>query len=144
MGTDFPVWWFFSSQKSVKISWNCLKFNIRLHFWQWTINLFQFRPFDTSRLTPGRRVLPYKSDGDARPKISRTPVKGTRIFFYGRVQNSFPPLRGTNTPQQIIWLALQILIVIKITFDHTLFSRTFWKYRHKSYRGNSGSSHFGF
>ena len=42
-------------------------------------------------------VLPYKSDGSAHPKISRTPLKGTRILFNGRVPNSFPPLRGTNS-----------------------------------------------
>ena len=28
---------------------------------------------------------------------SITPLKGTRILFYGRVQNSFPPLRETNS-----------------------------------------------
>ena len=42
-------------------------------------------------------VLPYKGDGVARWKISRTPLKGTRILLYGRVPNSFPPLRGTNS-----------------------------------------------
>ena len=42
-------------------------------------------------------VLPYKSDGGARRKISRTPLQGTRILFYGRVPNSSPPLRGTNS-----------------------------------------------
>ena len=40
-------------------------------------------------------VLLYKSDGGARRKISRTPLKGTRILLYGRVPNS--PLRGTNS-----------------------------------------------
>ena len=30
-------------------------------------------------------------------KVSRTPLKGTRILFYGCVPNSFPPLRGTNS-----------------------------------------------
>ena len=34
--------------------------------------------------------------GGARMKISRTPLKGTRILFYGCVPNSFPPLRGTS------------------------------------------------
>ena len=42
-------------------------------------------------------VLPYKSDGASRRKFSRTPLKGTRILFYGRVPNSFPPLRGINS-----------------------------------------------
>ena len=45
--------------------------------------------------SPG--VLPYKSDGGARQKFSKTPLKGTRILFYGRVTNSFPPLIGTNS-----------------------------------------------
>ena len=40
----------------------------------------------------GGGVLPYKSDGGACRKISRTPLKGTRIVFYGRVPNSSPPL----------------------------------------------------
>ena len=43
-----------------------------------------------------RGVLRYNSDGGARRKISRTPLKGTRIL-YGRVPKSFPPLRGTNS-----------------------------------------------
>ena len=42
-------------------------------------------------------ILPYKSDGGARRKISTIPLKGTRILFYGRVPNSFTPLRGTNS-----------------------------------------------
>ena len=40
--------------------------------------------------TPGG-LLPYKSGGGGRQKISRTPLKGTRILFYGRVPNSFHP-----------------------------------------------------
>ena len=49
--------------------------------------------------SPGRgwEVLPYKSDGIARRKIWRTPLKGIRILFYGRVPNSFPTLRATNS-----------------------------------------------
>ena len=47
--------------------------------------------------SPGRGVLAYKSDGGARRKFSRTPLKGTRILFYGRVPNSFPLLRGINS-----------------------------------------------
>ena len=33
----------------------------------------------------------------ARWKISRTPLEGTSILFYGRVPNSFAPLRDTNS-----------------------------------------------
>ena len=35
--------------------------------------------------------------GTSRRKILRTPLKVTRNLFYGRVPNSFPPLRGTNS-----------------------------------------------
>ena len=42
-------------------------------------------------------VLPYKSDRATSRKILRTPLKVTRDLFYGRVPNSFPPLRGTNS-----------------------------------------------
>ena len=45
----------------------------------------------------GGGVLSYKSDGGARRKISRTPLKGTIVLFYGCVPNSLPPLRGTNS-----------------------------------------------
>ena len=44
-----------------------------------------------------RGVLRYNSDGGARRKISRTPLKGTKILFYGRVPKSSPSLRGTNS-----------------------------------------------
>ena len=49
------------------------------------------------RRDPRGGLLSYKSVGGACRKISRTPLKGTRILFYGRVPNSFPPLRGTNS-----------------------------------------------
>ena len=45
----------------------------------------------------GGGVPSYKKDGGACRKISTTHLKGTRILFYGRVPNSFPPLRGTNS-----------------------------------------------
>ena len=45
----------------------------------------------------GGGLLPYKSVEGARRKILKTPLKGTRILLYGRVQNSFLPLRGTNS-----------------------------------------------
>ena len=32
----------------------------------------------------GGGVLPYENDGDARPKCSKTPLKGTRMSFFGR------------------------------------------------------------
>ena len=48
------------------------------------------------RLQP-KGVLPYKSDEGARRKISRTPLKVTRILFYGLFPNSFPPLKGTKS-----------------------------------------------
>ena len=44
-----------------------------------------------------RGVFPNKGDGGARWKISKTPLKGTRIFFYGRIPNSFPLIRGTKS-----------------------------------------------
>ena len=39
----------------------------------------------------GGGVLPYKSDGGARRKFSRTPLNGTRILFNGNVQIHFHP-----------------------------------------------------
>ena len=45
--------------------------------------------FSPHNITTG--VLLYKSDRGARRKISRTPLKGTRNLFYGRVANSFHP-----------------------------------------------------
>ena len=54
-----------------------------------------------AQLTPGGQggggLLPYKSVEGARRKSLKTPLKGNRILLYGRVQNSFPPLRGTNS-----------------------------------------------
>ena len=51
----------------------------------------------SERLLYSRGVLPYKSDAGDRRKISRTPPKGTRIFYYGRVPKSLSPPRGTNS-----------------------------------------------
>jgi len=70
------------------------------------------------------RVLPYKIDGGVRRKFSRTPIKGTRILFYGSVPNSFPPLKATNS--KLYNWHLQILIVIKITFEPFLL-KEIWK-----------------
>ena len=79
-------------------------------------------------------LLPYKSDEGARQKISRTLLKGTRILYYGHVPNSFPSLRGINstTTNYITGTCVSsqgLLESIKC---------------HKSYRDNSGSSHFRF
>ena len=63
----------------------------------------------------GGRVLPYRRDGGARRKISITPLKGTRILFYGRVPNSFTPLRGTNSTTTNVITGTANL---KITFEH--------------------------
>ena len=57
----------------------------------------QLGEWSESRGRGGGGVLPYESDEGARRKISRTPLKGTRILFYGRVPNSFALLRGTNS-----------------------------------------------
>ena len=49
-------------------------------------------PERLEKLAPGEGgwgVLPYKSDGSARRKISKTPQKGTRIFFMGVFQIHF-------------------------------------------------------
>ena len=62
------------------------------------ISLLNFSLQLLSYGTPTRgKLLPYKSYLGARRKISRTPLLGTRILFYWRVPNSFPPLRGTNS-----------------------------------------------
>ena len=72
----------------------------------------------------GGGVLPYKNDGAARRKFSRTLLNGTKILFYGSVPNSFPSLRGTNS--KLYNWHLQILIVIKITCEPFLF-KELWK-----------------
>ena len=70
---------------------------------------------------------------------SITPLKGTRILFYGRVPNSFPPLRGTNSSTiNYTELALQILTVIKITlnssFQGSFESIVIYFYTNKAYQ----------
>ena len=55
-----------------------------------------------------RGVLPYKSDGAARRENSRTPLKGVRVLFYGRV-NSTTTNYVTGTAK-----------FSKITFEHSL------------------------
>ena len=49
----------------------------------------------------GGGVLLSKSDGGAHRKISRTPLKGTRTLFYGRVQIHFHPSEVPIQQQQI-------------------------------------------
>ena len=44
-----------------------------------------------------RGTLLFKNERGDRRKTLRTPLKDTRVLFYGCVPNSFPPLRGTNT-----------------------------------------------
>ena len=90
-------------------------------------------------------VLPYKGDGGARRKISRTPLNGTRILFYGLAPISFPPLRATNSTITKYITGTEILKVIKITFEH-FFSRTFLKVLSIVFIliTSSSSSHFRF
>ena len=56
----------------------------------------------------------HKTDGAARRRISRTPLKGTRILFYLRVPNSLPSLERYRF--KTIKLALQISIGNKDNF----------------------------
>ena len=56
----------------------------------------------SERLLYSRGVLPYKSDGGARRKISRTTLKGIRIFFMGVSQSHFHPQEVPIQQQQII------------------------------------------
>ena len=65
-------------------------------------------------------VLPYKCEEGAHREISRKPLKGTRILFYGRVPNLFPSPRGTNSISTNHITGTVNLIVIKITFEHFL------------------------
>ena len=52
---------------------------------------------DKANLVPGGRVYsPIKVTGVLVGNLI-TPLKGTKILFYRRVPNSFPPLRGNNS-----------------------------------------------
>ena len=62
-------------------------------FWNW---YFRKQTIGQKTWFLSRGVLPYKSDGGARRKISRTLRKGTRILLHGPVPNSFPPLRAST------------------------------------------------
>ena len=75
--------------------------------------------------SPGRGVLAYKSDGGARRKFLRKPLKGTRILFYGRVPNSFPLLRGTNSTTTNYITGAANFNSKKDNFRTVFFSRTF-------------------
>ena len=67
-----------------------------------------------------RGILPYKSVGGACHKILRTPLEGTRILFYGRVPNSFPPLRGTDSTTTNYITGTANFNSTEITFEHIL------------------------
>ena len=88
----------------------------------------------------GEAALPYKSDGGVRRKILRTPLKGTRILFYGCVPYLFPPLRGTNstTTKYIIGTANfdSNKDIFRTLSSQGRFGNLYWD--------NSGSSHFRF
>ena len=85
---------------------------------------FKFTLVQPFSLLPGEApgvILPYKSDGGARRKISRTPLKSTRTLFYGRVPNSFPHLRDTNSKTtNFITGTANFYGKKKITFEHFL------------------------
>jgi len=65
-------------------------------------------------------TLPFKSDGGARQKILRTPLKGTKILFCGCVPNSFPPLRDTNSTTTNYITGTANFNSNEITFEHFL------------------------
>ena len=84
-----------------------LKMNVFCIFFDFQLKIHSLKIYSwVSGVSPaggGGGVLPYKSDEGARRKISRTSLKGTRIFFfYWRVPNSFAPLRGTNSTTNYI------------------------------------------
>ena len=70
--------------------------------WDLVLGLIFYVNNSSNSLRGGGGVLPYKSDEGVNRNVSRTPLKGTRILFYGRVPNSFPLLRGTNSTTTII------------------------------------------
>ena len=86
--------------------------------------LYSYSQKKKTKQGAARRVGRYrggtasKSDRAALRRISRTPLKGTRILFYGRVPNSLPPLRGTNS--KLYNWQCKFQSVIKITFEHFL------------------------
>ena len=71
----------------------------------------------------GEGALPYQSEG-VLVGNSITPLKGTRILFYGRVLNSFPPLTGTNSSTTNYITGTANFNSNKDNFEH-FFSRTF-------------------
>ena len=76
---------------------------------------------------PEGGLLPYKSDGGARRKISRTALKGDRILFHGPVPNSFLPLRGTNSTTINYINGTTNYNSNEDNFKNAFFSRTFMK-----------------
>ena len=81
----------------------------------------------TSPRRGGGGLLPYKSEGGACRKISRTPLKGNRTLFYGRVPSSFPPLSGTNSTTINYLNGTTNYNSNEDNFKKTFFSRTFMK-----------------
>ena len=85
-----------------------------------------WRPARRKRISwRGGEYSPIKVTGVLVGKISRTPLKCTRILFYGRVPNSFPPLIGTNSTTTTYTTGTAKLIVTKITFEHFLLMEFF-------------------
>ena len=67
----------------------------------------------------GEGYSPIKVTGAAHQKMLRTPLKGTRILFYGRVPNSFQLLRDTkSTTTNYITGTANFNSNLKITFRH--------------------------
>ena len=92
------------------------------HYFFWKV----FQLFVAEEIPEGG-LLPYKSDGGARRKISRTALKGDRILFHGPVPNSFPPLRGTNSTTINYINGTTNYNSNEDNFKNTFFSRTFMK-----------------
>ena len=92
------------------------------HYFFWKV----FELFEVEEVPDGG-LLPYKSDEGARRKISRTPLKGDRILFHGRVPNSFPPLRGTNSTTINYINGTTNYNSNEDNFKNTFSSRTFMK-----------------
>ena len=105
-----------------------LKMNVFCIFFDFQLKIHSLRIYSwVSGVSPAGRgggVLPYKSDEGARRKISRTSLKGTRIFFFFFLL-AYPKLICTFKRYQFNnklynWHCKIILMVIKITFEQFL------------------------